>query len=467
METTPASPPVSGDLPARIAGLLVAALLAPLPFLGDLRVAHVPYLAFVTAATVLLYIAYWLLGRRGIVPTRRTIIGIALLLRLLTLPMLPSLSDDAYRYLWDGRLLLHGVNPYLHVPADSSLSRFHDELFHRQGYPTTNTIYPPGTQLVFAAGMAVSELAGSEYMVGYYAYKLMTIAAEMLGIMLAIAALEKLGIPLRHILLYAWHPLAVVELAGQGHTDAFWVLGLAGGLYGYACGGSGGGLGALAFGGGMRLYPLPLLALWFRWLDRRALIAGAILAVPSLLLLGALLDPDVLKTYSTVLGRFTNFYEFNGGFYYAIKGWFDYLHIKPSNVIAGNVCTGTHLMLLMAILLWPLRRRTVEGLAWRALLITTLQIVLGAKVHIWYFTAPLILLPFIPGGRLRKAWLWAALVGPFTYLTYVSSIPRERTEILVIEWGGFLLLAIADGIAGAIRKKPDIVSDDELPVSSA
>ncbi|MEP7218336.1 MAG: hypothetical protein ABI876_05445, partial [Bacteroidota bacterium] len=215
------------------------------------------------------------------------------------------------------------------------------------------------------------------------------------------------------------------------------------------------------------VYAHPLLALWFRWLDRRALIAGAILAVPSLLLLGALLDPDVLKSYSTVLGRFTNFYEFNGGFYYAIKGWLDYLHIKPSNVIAGNVCTGTHLTLLLAILLWPLRRRTAEGLAWRALLITTLQIVLGAKVHIWYFTAPLILLPFIPGGRLRKAWLWAALVGPFTYLTYVSSIPRERTEILVIEWGGFLLLAIADGIAGAIRKKPPIVSDDELPVSSA
>ena len=33
----------------------------------------------------------------------------------------PSLSDDLFRYMWDGRILSHGINPYSHIPSDSDL----------------------------------------------------------------------------------------------------------------------------------------------------------------------------------------------------------------------------------------------------------------------------------------------------------------------------------------------------------
>ncbi len=438
----------------RLLGSLLLVLLAPLPWLGNLRDAAVPYLALVAAATLALYLGLYLSGRSGIAPRRRTIVAVAVLLRLAMLPMLPSLSDDAYRYLWDGRLLLEGVNPYLHIPADPSLARFHDELFRLQGYPTTNTIYPPGAQIVFALSMALAEPFGRGYMAGYLIYKLLLIGGELAAIWLLVRMLDRLGISRRMALLYAWHPLVVVELAGQGHTDAFWVLGLALGLYAYMAGWSGGGVPGLALGTALRLHPLLVLPLWWRYLGARRWLPGLALSLPFLLLFIPLLLPDALGNYLAVLERFTNYYEFNGGFYYGVKWLLDEIHLKPSNTIAGGI--GAALQLLCVLLAWvlPVRDRSVRGLAWRALIVITAQIVFGAKVHIWYFAAPLFLLPLAGNDLLRRPWMWAALAAPFTYLMYTLSPPAELMAVVALEWGGFLLL-LAYGWIMARERAPD------------
>jgi hypothetical protein len=432
-------------------GALLLALLAPLPYLGDLREQHRPYLLLMTAATLALYGGSWLLGRIGAVPSGRAILGVALVLRLAMLPMAPSLSDDAYRYLWDGRLLLHGVNPYHQPPSAPELAAFHDDLYRLQGYPTTNTIYPPGAQIVFASAMAFAEVAGGGHAAGYIAYKLFLIAIETAAIALLLRLLARLGLPMRGALLYAWHPLAIVELAGQGHTDAFWTLSLGLGLVGYAAAKSDGGMAGLALGSVLRLYPLPLLPLWARFLGAREALRGLLVSLPLMLLFIVFLDPVALGNYTTVLLRFTNFYEFNGGFYYAVKGALDAWHVKPSNAIAGAAGGALQLLVLLAAVLWPVRDRSPRALAWRALLVVTAMIVLGAKVHVWYFVAPLYMLPVVGARALNRAWLWAALAAPFTYLMYASGAYHERYDVVAIEWGGFALLAVYDSLRERYR----------------
>jgi hypothetical protein len=64
------------------------------------------------------------------------------------------------------------------------------------------------------------------------------------------------------------------------------------------------------------------------------------------------------------------------------------------------------------------------------------------------------LLPMLAGGWLNRAWLWAALVGPFTYLMYMSVPNREHFDIVAIEWGGFLLLALLDPILARRNDRP-------------
>ncbi len=79
------------------------------------------------------------------------IIAIGLIPRLALLPAAPSLSEDLYRYLWDGRLLAHGINPFAHAPSDPALAGFHDDVYRAMNHAGVPTIYPPGAQLLFAA----------------------------------------------------------------------------------------------------------------------------------------------------------------------------------------------------------------------------------------------------------------------------------------------------------------------------
>lgn len=429
--------------PFLLVGGLLLLLLGPLSFLGNLRAAFLPYAVLTTGATLLLYGSYLLWNRRDLRPSRGIVLGVALTLRLAMLPMGPSLSDDVYRYLWDGRLLLHGENPYLHIPADTSLSRFHDELYRLQGYPTTNTIYPPGAMLLFAAAVSGGELVTDDYRGSYYIWKLLLICGEMGALMLMMKLPASSGRSRRRLLLYAWHPLPVIELAGQGHTDGLWVLALAAALYLYAVGRGGRGLPALAFGSVTRLFPVLTMPLWGRFLNRRDLVVGVILSVPVLLLFAPFLDPRAFANYFEVLGRFTNYYEFNGGVYYGVKAMLDGMKIQPSNLLTGRFLAVVELVLVVGIWLRRPRDRSMSGLAWGALLLTSVQIIFPAKVHVWYFVAPLFLLT-VAGNAPVRSWLWMALLAPVTYAAYTTPTVHESAVLLWLEWGGFALLAVAD-----------------------
>ncbi|MBK9184695.1 MAG: hypothetical protein IPM83_16780 [Ignavibacteria bacterium] len=67
------------------------------------------------------------------------------------------LSDDAYRYRWDGWVTSHGVNPYAHVPQDSTLDHLAFTTEDGIVYPDVvpyghmHTIYPPGAQIILGS----------------------------------------------------------------------------------------------------------------------------------------------------------------------------------------------------------------------------------------------------------------------------------------------------------------------------
>lgn len=423
-------------------GGVILILLAPLPLLGDLRAAFSAYLVLTLSATFLLGVGCWLSLKKGYELRLRHILLIAGLLRVAMLPMMPSLSDDAYRYLWDGRLLLKGQNPYYVTPAETA---WRDELFHLQGYPTTHTIYPPGAQLLFASAVAIGERFGTSWQWSYFAWKLIVIASELWAVYLLLRLLQLHGIPIARGILYAWHPLVVVELAGQAHTDALWVLAIALALWGFASGSAGKGLPAMVIGGAIRVFPFILVPLWLRFLPRRDLFVALTCSAGGVLLLTPLFDPIAVSNYLEVMLRFTNYYEFNGGIYQGVKWLFDELHLQPSNQIAGGLLLMVQLVAFLCIWLWPTSDRSVRSLAWRMLLLLTVQIIFPAKVHVWYFVAPLFLLPLTWERGLRWGWWWLTMIAPVTYIAYTGPTVIEPMWLLTMEWGGFVLLVIAEG----------------------
>ena len=76
-------------------------------------------------------------------------------LRLVLLPGTPTLSDDFYRFAWDGRVQLGGSNPYLYAPGDTALDGVAYADRDDVDFPELRTPYPPLAQATFLAVAAV------------------------------------------------------------------------------------------------------------------------------------------------------------------------------------------------------------------------------------------------------------------------------------------------------------------------
>jgi alpha-1,6-mannosyltransferase len=142
------------------------------------------------------------------------VLATAAALRLVLLFSDPLLSSDIYRYVWDGRVQAAGINPYRHVPAAPELAALRDDAI----YPNINradyapTIYPPVAQMIYLAVTRFGETLP--------VMKLGLLTFEALGIWCLIQILQMLGQPAARVAAYAWHPLPVWEIAGNGHADA-------------------------------------------------------------------------------------------------------------------------------------------------------------------------------------------------------------------------------------------------------
>ena len=138
------------------------------------------------------------------------LIGIACRLLVLTTPVL--FDDDIHRYLWDGSVLAHGMNPYRYPPLADELWRLRDANWARIGYPRIRTIYPPLAECLFAAAW----LLGLRTIVLLKSFFLLFDLANML---LIVRMLRRWQLPVAWVVIYAWSPLAVKEFANSGHLE--------------------------------------------------------------------------------------------------------------------------------------------------------------------------------------------------------------------------------------------------------
>jgi hypothetical protein len=191
-------------------------------------------LCVLTAAAVLLHfrLGGWVLigayaiaagcafvAGRAVVPAhQKAALAIVLIgaagMRLVLLFSEPTLSSDIYRYIWDGRVQAAGISPYRYVPAASELASLRDPSvwvhINRADYAVT--IYPPGAQVLF---LAVTRFGES-----VQAMKCGLVLFEAAAVAVIVLLLRRLGRPATGVAAYAWHPLPVWEIAGNGHLDA-------------------------------------------------------------------------------------------------------------------------------------------------------------------------------------------------------------------------------------------------------
>jgi alpha-1,6-mannosyltransferase len=369
--------------------------------------------------------AVWLVcrvqpGRPGLA----VVLIVATLLRLSILFSPPFLSDDIYRYIWDGRVQAAGINPYRFVPDDEHLEPLRDKAI----YPNINrsdyahTIYPPLAQITFLLVTRISEsvIWMKAAMVGF----------EAIAVWLLIKLLLASGLPPERVLIYAWSPLAVWEIAGSGHIDAVAVALLALALWarkrelpvlvGIA----------LAGATLIKLYPVVLFPALYRrwdWKMPAAFSTAVMLAYAPYASVGA-----------GVVGFLPGYFQEEG----LQQGW----GIFPLNVAAhllGHEFTGkAYLVVAAAILgllgMWFMFRRRADqnGYVVAAMTLALAFTVLLSPHYSWYFLwlLPMLCLrPYFPA-------LFLTITSFVLYETHLQASHQVIFRINALLYLPFVLL---------------------------
>ena len=219
-----------------IPGLLLVAACAGIVSIGDLRTGLFDPNAFLPeplstwmtlpdalllfwgpfAAAFIVYAIAVVYQVRSSAPTDRwllwLVLAVAILCRVILLISPPSLSDDIYRYLWDARIQFQGINPYVYAPDSEDIAHLRDDYHSGINNKDVPTIYPPLMQTVFAIAAYLWYSPTS--------MKILFTLCDVGVILLVMLLLRQRNLPEERVLIYAWNPLVLVEIAGSGHNDS-------------------------------------------------------------------------------------------------------------------------------------------------------------------------------------------------------------------------------------------------------
>jgi alpha-1,6-mannosyltransferase len=370
-------------------------------------------------------------------------------LRLLFLPALPLLSDDYFRFLWDGALVVQGKNPYLSLPS-AFLTQTHaavpgvsQNLLSRLNSPDYYSVYPPVCQAIF--GLA-SLLAGESYLIGCLVMRLFLVGAEAGTILLLIQILKAWNKPVQLAWLYAFNPLVIVELTGNLHFEALMIFFLLASLYWLRQGWLP--LSALALGLsiGVKLLPLmvlPLLLAYLGW--KKFLPYGTLVMLVVVVLFLPFLSEELMRHFLNSLNLYFQKFEFNASWYYLFR-WlgFRVAGYNLISLIGPLLSLGT-----VTCILWLASRqpKDVRQLPGYFLLAFSVYLFLATVVHPWYITT-LVMLACLSSWRYPVLWSGLAVL---SYAAYQTEVYRENLWLVALEY--LLVFATLLGEITILRRK--------------
>jgi alpha-1,6-mannosyltransferase len=366
---------------------------------------------------------------------------VAIALRLVLLFSFPGLSDDVYRFLWDGQLLVAGESPYAKTPhqwmeAPHTLPQsLDDSLYAHLNSPGYFSVYPPVAQLVFY----LAARAGGGIMGGMLLIRLLLVLAEAASIWLLGALLCRYGKRRETALWYALNPLVMIEITGNLHFEGFMIFFVLLAVYLLPRKRYGQAPGAMALAVGVKLLPLMYLpAVWKALGFRRGLLWMLWLGLITVLLILPFFGEEFLGGMAQSLDLYVRKFEFNAGLYYLLRD-LGYLW-KGYNLIQW-IGPALSLTALVGILFYVARADIRETTLLPSFFFIHLIYLLSVTTfHPWYL-CPLI--AFSLFSRYRFPVVWSFLIF-FTYLGYSATGFEEVYGVVAMEYGLTLLVAVGE-----------------------
>lgn len=377
---------------ALVCALGLEAAFVTLARLGNLEVYVIETIAIGLGAGVVYFIALYFLEHSA--DNRRAfwlILLASILFRLTLAPFRPTLSNDIFRYRFDGQVQAQGYNPYLvrpNVPRFAALAVHSIPSIPGQGI---RSIYPPLSELVFREDWRLFH--------GPAAFKIPFILADLL-VLLALAWATRRGrIKNYQLAIYGWNPLVIVEFASSGHNDPLALAATVAATLLII--GPRRVLSTLLLAAGIlaKAFPVVLVPLWLARLEWPRKGWGAVLAACGLA--AACWWPYRSATLSLMatLHRYqSSFLDNNASTFVVLQ------HITHSNLLPLGLGVG----LVFGLSFWVAARRLDPAHA--AFLLFGTILLVTPNGYPWYFTWVIPFIALIGQSRYLAPWLMLTIL---------------------------------------------------------
>lgn len=382
----------------------------------------------------------------------------SILVRLVFLPAIPNLSQDFYRFIWDGQMIIAGFNPYLTIPdfqmEIGMISNFPNqiELYDGMGKLSAShfTNYPPINQLCF---VIANLFPGNSIMSSVIGLRVIIIAADIGTLYFGKKLLERLRLPSSRIWWYILNPFIIIELTGNLHFEGVMVFFLIWSLYLLHSGKWKLAAVLLACSISVKLIPLMFLPLFFWWFTSASIsdcskgnskwfpskssllkLIGfyAIVLVTTAVLFVPFFSMEFIDNYAQTVGLWFNNFEFNASIYYlareigyAITGY------NEINII-GRILPIIAILIILGFSFFK-KNTTIPKLTTSILLAFSCYLFLSTTVHPWYL-ATLVILCVFTNYRFPLIWSVAIILSYLSYLSIGTADKSENLWIIAVEY---------------------------------
>lgn len=417
----------------RVLAVLALLLSAALYYLQGYLISRSQFEAFFGSYLLLFGLFYWLwLNKQQF--SFGQFFGVALVLRLILVFSIPALSNDYFRFIWDGELIVNSVNPYAHRPDDLiSFGGFLDKeqmrmLYHGMGELSQQSYscYPPLNQLFFVIPAALSDNIHVQLII----FKLIMILADIGIILVGKKLLEHFKLSTHLIWLFALNPFIILEFTGNIHFEGVMIFFLLSAVYLLLKKQWIFSIFFFAFAVQVKLIPLIVLPLFVKELGFRRFIIYSSLSFVLILLIGNLMLNEVfLFNMLDSIDNYFERFEFNAGIFYLLReGGFALYGYDTIQSIMPWITR----LILLSILGLALFRNYRSQLDLPAMCMFAFLIFYGlaSTVHPWYISLILIFSIFT---HYRFALVWSFLV-MLSYSAYIVPEVAENAYLLCTEY---------------------------------
>ena len=394
---------------------------------------------FVLGAFGLLFLLYALLLKSEAVWSLKQLLVITILLRLCVWGGMPWLTDDFFRFVWDGRMTLQGIHPLELTPSQYLQAGGNDDgLFAKINSPKYYTVYPLVCQLFFGLSALGKSLFAS----------VIILRASFLLAEIGTVWLLARKYTTKKALWYALNPLVIVELSGNLHFECLAIFFLTLMLCAdqvkafFAEKQSAGSKGinpiAWTLAVATKINPMLLAPILLAYLPIKQ--AGRFLLISALMLgflfLPLFYNPAYLMHMRESLNLYFIDFQINASVFYLLHRSIYYTTGENEIMLIGPLLS---ILTVLGVfyLAWRVYRQRLD-LGSALTLAMGLHLILSTTVHPWYILMPFALAFHADDKRLL--WIttaWTCLV-TLSYTHYIGGIYREHFGFIALEYSGLI-----------------------------